>query len=70
MEKNSNVFNPLGSQVREYRSASESAGTQPEWSSAWSNTLCIRPDRLFDLTTFPSRSERSEFNLKCTVQKD
>jgi hypothetical protein len=29
--KKSNVLNPLGSKAREYRSTSESAGTQPEW---------------------------------------
>jgi hypothetical protein len=35
--KKSNVLDPLGPQARERRSASESAGTRPEWSSAWSN---------------------------------
>jgi hypothetical protein len=31
----SEIVNPLGSQAHEYRSMSESAVTQPEWSSAY-----------------------------------
>jgi hypothetical protein len=38
----------------EYRSTSESAGSQPEWSRAWSNSLCVPPDRLLDLTPVAS----------------
>ena len=39
--ENSNLLNPVGSQASDHQSTSESAGSQPEWSSAWSN----RPGR-------------------------
>ena len=39
--ENSNLLNPVGSKARNPQSTSESAGSQPEWSSAWSN----RPGR-------------------------
>jgi hypothetical protein len=39
--ENSNLLNPVGSQASNHQSTSESAGSQPEWSSAWSN----RPGR-------------------------
>jgi hypothetical protein len=44
--ENSNVVNPRGSQARQYlsESTSESAGTQPEWSSVWSNRLVVLQD--------------------------
>ena len=35
--ENSNLLNPVGSKARNPQSTSESAGSQPEWSIAWSN---------------------------------
>jgi hypothetical protein len=39
--ENSNLLNSVGSQASDHQSSSESAGSQPEWSSVWSN----RPGR-------------------------
>jgi hypothetical protein len=48
--ENSNLLNPVGSQARNHQSTSESAGSQPEWSSAWSNR--------------PGRTRTLRFNLR------
>jgi hypothetical protein len=68
--ENSKILNPLESQAREYRSTSASAGTQPEWSSVWSNRLCVLPDRLFDLTPVAIRESQTAFFRACMRLKN
>jgi hypothetical protein len=53
-DSNSNLLNPVGSQARDHQSTSDSAGSQPEWSSAWSNRPGRTRTRCSNLSPIPS----------------
>jgi hypothetical protein len=52
--ENLNILNPVGSQARDHQSTSESAGSQPEWSSAWLNRSDRTRTRRSNLRPIPT----------------
>jgi hypothetical protein len=63
--ENSNLLNPVESKARNPQSTSESAGSQPEWSSAWSNIGLV--GRTFRRTSIPSLVSPRTGHTRCST---